>query len=158
MCQCFCVHCACWWGTQCRYHKLCTVGLEGAQWAIPGLWRLSNMCFLLLSSVLFSSCSLGFYSGLHDFFAFFFSESPAQFHTLWRPSHVVLPILHHQEMLPPPPPPLPQLHPPLTSSYNARISDARVPERERKLTFLSLTDTYVHAHIPGMYPSFRASH
>ena len=40
------------------------LGLVGGKITIPGLWRLSNMCFLLLNALLFSFCSLGFYSGL----------------------------------------------------------------------------------------------
>ena len=40
------------------------LGLVEVRRTIPGLWRLSSMCFLLLNSLLFSFCSLGFYSGL----------------------------------------------------------------------------------------------
>ena len=47
--------------------------------------------------------------------------------------------------------PLSPTHPPLTSSCNACISDAWVPEHERKLTFQ--VDTYIRTYV-----HFRASH
>ena len=50
-------------------------GARGVSGTIPGLWRLSSTCFLLLNFFLFSSCSLGFYGGLTS--AFFLSESLA---------------------------------------------------------------------------------
>ena len=40
------------------------LGLVGVRKTIPGLWRLSSTCFLLLNFLLFSFCSLGFYGGL----------------------------------------------------------------------------------------------
>ena len=59
------VHCTCRWGARCKCQEMGTAGLiVGAKWTIPDLWRLSSMCFLLLNSFLFSSCSLGFYGGL----------------------------------------------------------------------------------------------
>ena len=48
-----------------RGEQLSTLlGWVGGKITIPGLWRLSNTCFLLLNSLLFYFCSLGFYGGL----------------------------------------------------------------------------------------------
>ena len=93
--------------------KLCTASLVGAKRTIPGLWRLSSTCFLLLNSFLISSCSLGFYGGLTSSPFLCQSRQPSalstrlctwlrQIRTLWRSSHAVLPALHRQETLSPP--------------------------------------------------------
>ena len=63
-------HRACGWGARSNCQKFYTAGLVAAKRTIPGLWRHSGTCFLLLNSLLFCSCSLGFYSGLTS--AFFF--------------------------------------------------------------------------------------
>ena len=61
---------------------------------------------------LYSSCSLGFYSGLTSLLFFSQSHQPFsthfctrlhQMHTLRRPIHHVLPVLHHPEASFPPP-------------------------------------------------------
>ena len=57
-----------------------------------------------------------------------------------------------------------QLHPPSMSLCNAHFSDARFlsmsanwhPKHDHKLTFLSMTATYVHTHFQKIDPSFRA--
>ena len=93
------------------HHAFYTADLVGAKRTILGLWRLSSTCFLLLNSLLFCSCSLGFYGGLSSFL-FSLSESlavgstcfytwPCQIRMLQRASHAVLPILHRQKTLSP---------------------------------------------------------
>ena len=126
---------------------------------MPGLWRLSNLCFLLLTSFLFSYCSLGFYGGLTS--SPFFSELPAVSCIQHSYLHLTPPNMYVVKV---------QLHclpcPPRSIiSCNTRISDAWVPEQVHKLTFwtwpqlkflsvtacnlafLSVTDTYVCAYI-----------
>ena len=56
---------ACRWGARSKCRKMGAAGLiVGAKRTIPGLWRLSSTCFLLLNSFLLSSRSFGLYGGL----------------------------------------------------------------------------------------------
>ena len=59
------------WFNYIKPHKFYTAGLVGAKKTVPGLWRLSSMCFLLFEVfvVLFLLCWLLRWT---DLFAFFF--------------------------------------------------------------------------------------
>ena len=138
------------------------LGFVGARRTIPGLWRLFNTCFLLLNSLLFSFCSLGFYGGLTSLLLSL-SQSLAIQHsflrlsqqvcTLRRVSCTALPVLHRWESSP-------QLCP-LVPSTSLSIECAfqwRISEHERKLTVQAWPQidipkrdqhilTYVHTHI-----------
>ena len=142
-----CVHYTCRWGTQSRCQKFYATGLVGAKRRIPGLWRLSNRCILLLNSMLFSSCSPGFYGGLTAFSTCFYTWF-RQIHTLRRPIHTVLPVLHAKKCPP-------QLCPPSTSSCDARFSDTC-------LTFWPWVQIDIpkhdnHLRTSRIAPSFRVS-
>ena len=119
--QCVYAHCACRWDAWSRCQKWCIAGLVGAQRTVQNngnvksehntwLWRLSNTCFLLLNTFLFSCCSLGSYGGLTSLPFFSDTKPLAAFSThfwtwlrrirmLQRPSRAALPALHHPKML-----------------------------------------------------------
>ena len=105
------------------------LGLVGAKRTVPGLWRLSNTCFLLLNSLLFSFCSLGFYGGLTSSL-FCSSESLAVCCVQHSFPHLTPPSMYVAKGQPrcPPHPPSPRSVPPTPSSssidVNARFSDA----------------------------------
>ena len=61
--------------------------------------------------------------------------------TLWRPSCTVLPILHHQETL------SPQLLTPSTCTFQWCLSANWHSKHEHKLTFLSVTATYIRTYV-----------
>ena len=144
-------HCACRWGARSNCQKFYTAGLVGANRTIPGLWRLSSTCFLLLNTLLF--CSRSMVDWLICFFFVRVAYCPAalstrfctwlrQIRTLRRPSCAVLPILRYQN----------------TSSWRRRVlmhvvSDI-LPGRDLKLTFLSVTNMYVHTYIARIDTSF----
>ena len=73
---------------------------------IPGLWRLSTACFLLLHFLLFSSWHLSFYCTLTLLLSLSqcrkpsaaFSTRLGKMRTLRRTNRVVLPVLHCQEV------------------------------------------------------------
>ena len=128
---------------------------------IPDLWRLSSMCFLLLNTFLFSSCSLGFYGGLTSLL-FFVSESTS----CWLHSALVSALdsanvyiakaqLHcpphppsPRTIVPPlPPPPLPPNSVPHRRPHVVHVSVMpEFSECERKLTFISVTTAYVRTY------------
>ena len=103
----------------CASVSMCIVHAGGARQAsvhcltIPGLWRLSNTCFLLLNSFLFSSCSLGFYGRLTPLLSSL-SESLAVGCVQHLFLHLTLPNTYIAKAQPhcPPRPPSPRNVPP----------------------------------------------
>ena len=134
-----------------RCQKLCAAGLVGAQRTIPGLWRLSNTCFLLLNSFLFSFCSL--YGGLTSLLfclrassrllcsALVSALDSAKYVRCEGPAVQSYPSSIGIKRRPP----TSVLHqrPDRVMWYNHTCIDAQVPERDRKLTFLSVTASFV---------------
>ena len=122
MCQCVYAHCTCKWGVWSRRQKLCAAGLVGPQRTVQNTvenrrW-ITRMNWLLC---------------------------------LTLPNTYIVKARPHCPPHPPLPrnvvPLFPQLCPPSTSSCNACISDAWVPEHERKLTFQAWpTHTYTYVH------------
>ena len=129
---------------------------------LPHLWRISNMCFLILKFFLFFCRSLGFYGGL----TYCFSQSrqldcvhhlsmhfTPQIHTL---QGAVLLVLCCQEMS--------------CMAQRCRVcrypiscpwaqAQIDIPKRYHKLTFLSVTVcTHVCTYIARIDPSFKALH
>ena len=105
---------------------------EHRWFTLPGLWRFSNTYFLLLNSLLFSFCSLGFYGGLTSS-PFSLSLSLAVSCVQHSFLHLTPPSMYVAKGQPrcPPCPPSPRIIPPTPSSssiefleLNARFSDA----------------------------------
>ena len=146
MCQ--SVHCSCGWDTRSKCQKLCTAGLVRPNKAISGLWRLSACAFYLdlfpvlfllswllqwTTSLLFSLSELLAVSCIQHLFLHL---TPPKYR-LQRPSHAVLPVLCRHvihvvsDILP----------------RRDRQPQIDIPKRHRKLTFLSVTDTYVRTSV-----------
>ena len=124
--HCVYAHCTCRWGVQSNCQKLCPAGLLGVQRTVQNYSWKSKMNWKHELTSLVSAL---------EFTKYVRCEGPA---TLSFPSSIAK---KHCS-------PLSPTHPPLTSSCNACISDAWVPEHELKLTFQAWpTHTYVHTYI-----------
>ena len=126
-----------------------------------GLCRLSTMCFFLLHFIWFSSCLLGFFLYI-DVITFSFSVSP----TVGCVQHSTpqnMYVVEDQPCCPPRSPlsrsaVLPCPRPPSSVHVMYEFLSVHVSANsEYKLTFLSMTDTYICTYIAKIDPSFKAS-
>ena len=148
-CECICAHCAHRWAA-CVSPSSRRTTVESNMKVIPGLWRHSTTCFFLLHFLLFSSCplaGLGLFCTLTSLLSLSQRRQPLA--TFTRLCKTRVPCGRSAVLSSTSSIVLPQ---PSTSIISA--CDAWVPKHacECKLTFLSMTDAYIHTYIARIDP------